>query len=78
MAAERERLAGLETRWQQEKELVDSILELRGKLRAGGKPVDDARKPTEPRPRRPAVRRAAEAKPAAEPAKPADAPRRGA
>ena len=46
MAAERERLAGLETRWQHEKELVDSILELRGKLRAGGKAVDETSKPS--------------------------------
>ena len=39
-AAERERLAGLQARWQEEKGLVDQILELRAKLRAGGKPVD--------------------------------------
>ncbi len=39
-AAEKERLAVLDARWQQEKGLVDRILELRGKLRAGGKPVD--------------------------------------
>jgi len=37
---ERERLAGLEERWTAEKGLVDSILDLRSKLRAGGKPVD--------------------------------------
>ena len=52
MAAERERLAGLEARWQHEKELVDPILELRGKLRAGGKAVDETSKPMEARPRR--------------------------
>lgn len=39
-AAERERLAVLDIRWQEEKSLVDRILELRAKLRAGGKPVD--------------------------------------
>jgi type VI secretion system protein VasG len=39
-AAEKERLAILDARWQEEKGLVDRILELRGKLRAGGKPVD--------------------------------------
>ncbi len=43
MAGERERLAVLTERWQHEKELVDSILELRGKLRAGGQPVDEAK-----------------------------------
>jgi type VI secretion system protein VasG len=40
LSAERERLVGLEGRWTAEKTLVDSILELRSKLRAGGKPVD--------------------------------------
>ena len=38
--AEKERLAALEARWRQEKGIVDRILELRGELRAGGKPVD--------------------------------------
>ena len=38
--AERERLKGLEARWQEEKSLVDQVLELRVKLRAGGKPVE--------------------------------------
>lgn len=37
---EQEKLATLNTRWQQEKELVDAILNLRNKLRAGGKTVD--------------------------------------
>jgi type VI secretion system protein VasG len=41
LAAERGRLVGLEKRWLEEKALVDGILELRKKLRAGGKPVDD-------------------------------------
>ena len=40
VSGERERLTGLEARWSSEKVLVDSILELRAKLRAGGKPVD--------------------------------------
>ena len=40
LSIERERLTGLEARWNQEKELVDCILDLRKKLRAGGKPVD--------------------------------------
>ena len=39
-AEEKERLTVLDMRWQEEKGLVDKILELRGKLRAGGKPVD--------------------------------------
>jgi type VI secretion system protein VasG len=37
---ERQRLEKLNERWAGEKALVDSILELRRKLRAGGKPVD--------------------------------------
>jgi type VI secretion system protein VasG len=41
LATERERLAGLEKRWQEEKTLVDRILELRKKLRSGGKAVDE-------------------------------------
>ena len=36
MQAEKERLAGLTKRWNEEKELVDPILDLRAKLRAGG------------------------------------------
>jgi len=40
LAAERERLQTLEARWNAEKELVEKILDLRGKLREGGKPVD--------------------------------------
>src|SRR5262245_51066651 len=40
LAVERDRLGGLESRWLEEKALVDRILELRKKLRAGGKPVD--------------------------------------
>jgi type VI secretion system protein VasG len=40
LAGEKERLAQLEERWNSEKALVEKILELRGKLRAGGNPVD--------------------------------------
>src|SRR5215475_4391655 len=40
LAVERDRLGGLESRWLEEKALVDRILELRKKLRAGGQPVD--------------------------------------
>jgi type VI secretion system protein VasG len=40
VGGERERLVGLEERWQKEKGIVDNILELRQKLRAGGKPVE--------------------------------------
>ncbi|HJT50917.1 MAG TPA: type VI secretion system ATPase TssH, partial [Nitrosospira sp.] len=39
--AEKDCLVALETRWQEEKGLVDRILELRGKLRSGGKRVDE-------------------------------------
>jgi len=40
LGLERERLAGLESRWTEEKALVDRILALRSRLRAGAKPVD--------------------------------------
>ncbi|MBS1214551.1 MAG: tssH, partial [Proteobacteria bacterium] len=43
LVAETERLTGLEARWNSEKALVEKILDLRGKLRAGGNPVDTAR-----------------------------------
>ncbi|MDT4330337.1 type VI secretion system ATPase TssH [Methylomonas sp. MED-D] len=42
LAAERERLVGLEERWNAEKALVEQILALRGKLRAAGHAVDGA------------------------------------
>jgi type VI secretion system protein VasG len=42
LATEQERLAGLEVRWNAEKELVGKILELRGKLRSAGHAVDAA------------------------------------
>jgi type VI secretion system protein VasG len=47
MSEERTRCAGLETRWTGEKTLVDQLLELRRKLRAGAKPVDAAGKGAE-------------------------------
>ncbi len=37
---EKIRLAGLEERWQNEKKLVDEVLEIRGKLRAGAQPIE--------------------------------------
>jgi type VI secretion system protein VasG len=40
LVAENERLAGLEARWNEEKAVVDRILELRAKLRAGSAPVE--------------------------------------
>ncbi len=40
LAAERERLAGLEKRWQDEKAVVDKVLALRAQLRGDDKPVD--------------------------------------
>ncbi|MGH8517160.1 MAG: AAA family ATPase, partial [Panacagrimonas sp.] len=36
----KEKLVGLEKRWEEEKALVTELLELRAKLRAGGKPVE--------------------------------------
>jgi type VI secretion system protein VasG len=40
LAGERERLAALDTRWAEEKTLVDELLALRAKLRAGIQPVE--------------------------------------
>ncbi|MCD9033584.1 type VI secretion system ATPase TssH [Luteimonas sp. Y-2-2-4F] len=40
LAAERERLAGLERRWQDERGLVDELLALRATLREGAAPVE--------------------------------------
>ncbi|HWG80620.1 MAG TPA: type VI secretion system ATPase TssH [Stellaceae bacterium] len=40
LAAERERLKGLEARWQEEKGLVERILEMRAKLRGTAEPVE--------------------------------------
>ncbi|HET9646597.1 MAG TPA: type VI secretion system ATPase TssH [Burkholderiaceae bacterium] len=40
LAQERERLATLEARWNEEKGLVDQLLALRAKLRAGSRPVE--------------------------------------
>ena len=49
LVEERERLEGLEEDWQKEKELVDKILDLRGKLRARtGGPIDERSAPSEP------------------------------
>ena len=44
LAKEKEELAGLEKHWNEEKELVAKILDLRAKLRAGGIGPDDALK----------------------------------
>ena len=40
LTAERERLAGLETRWNDERALVDQLLSLRAQLRDGAQPVE--------------------------------------
>ncbi|WP_377704758.1 type VI secretion system ATPase TssH [Pseudoduganella sp. UC29_71] len=40
LAVERERLAGLESRWNAERALVDELLALRAKLRDGAQPVE--------------------------------------
>ncbi|MBT9494707.1 MAG: type VI secretion system ATPase TssH [Paucibacter sp.] len=40
LAGERDRLAGLDARWAEEKGLVDQLLDLRAKLRAGIRPVE--------------------------------------
>jgi type VI secretion system protein VasG len=48
LAVERERLVGLESRWKEEKTIVDRILALRADLREGDKPVDDTANPDAP------------------------------
>jgi type VI secretion system protein VasG len=40
LKVERDRLEGLDTRWAKERQLVDELLALRAKLRAGVKPVE--------------------------------------
>src|SRR5690606_12818199 len=40
LALERQRLEELEGRWKREKALVDQILEIRGRLRAGGHRIE--------------------------------------
>jgi type VI secretion system protein VasG len=40
LAAEKDRLAGLEARWNEERALVDELLALRAKLRDGAQPVE--------------------------------------
>jgi type VI secretion system protein VasG len=40
LGSERERLAGLQKRWDEEKKLVDRLLALRAKLRSGLKPIE--------------------------------------
>lgn len=42
LATERERLTRLEARWQEEKQLVDRVLDIRAKLRGGKEKVDTA------------------------------------
>ncbi len=51
LTEERERLAGLESRWADEKALVDELLEIRAQLRAAAEAVDDTA--TEPSPAEP-------------------------
>jgi hypothetical protein len=45
LAAERDRLAGLEARWTSEKNLVDRLLDVRGKLRSVAEPAISAADP---------------------------------
>src|ERR1700719_3787634 len=45
--AERERLKGLDARWQEEKGLVDRILDMRAKLRGTAEPVEGTNSPLE-------------------------------
>ena len=67
LKAEQDRLVGLEKRWNDEKELVSKVIEIRGKLRAHALPVDD------PKATKEAIEaKKAEAKPADAPAQPAE------
>src|SRR5262245_10682472 len=50
LAKEKEELAGLEKHWNEEKEIVAQILDLRSKLRAGGVGPDDALKEAKEKP----------------------------
>ena len=47
LGIERDRLAGLETRWNDERALVDELLALRARLRDGQQPVDHADAPAD-------------------------------
>ena len=50
LAKEKEELAGLEKHWNEEKEIVAQVLDLRSKLRAGGVGPDDALKEAKEKP----------------------------
>ncbi len=52
---ERDRLAVLDKRWNEEKELVGKVIEIRGKLRAAGEPIESAGDPKTPKPDVPAM-----------------------
>ncbi|MGN6366896.1 MAG: type VI secretion system ATPase TssH [Phycisphaerae bacterium] len=50
LAKEKERLAGLEKRWNDEKELIAKVIEIRSKLRGAGEPIESAADPKSPKP----------------------------
>jgi type VI secretion system protein VasG len=50
LAKEKERLAGLEKRWNDEKELIAKVIEIRAKLRGAGEPIESAGDPKSPKP----------------------------
>jgi type VI secretion system protein VasG len=69
LAAERDRLGGLEGRWKTEKDLVDRILEIRGKLRGQAGKVEGTR--SNPEDKTDAAARSATARTAPNPGEPA-------
>jgi type VI secretion system protein VasG len=56
LKGERERLTGLEKRWNDEKELVNKIVEVRGKLRGAGEAIESAGDPKSPAPTPPIMK----------------------
>ncbi len=50
LETEKQRLARLDAKWKKEKQLVDSMLEIRGKLRSFAHPIEDAPPPATEKP----------------------------
>jgi type VI secretion system protein VasG len=50
LKADREKLAALEKRWNEEKDLVSKVIAIRAKLRGAGEPIESAADPKAPKP----------------------------
>jgi type VI secretion system protein VasG len=50
LKADREKLVALEKRWNEEKELVTKVIDVRAKLRSAGEPIESAGDPKAPKP----------------------------